>query len=61
MGLHPDFPSAIRAMTRVGKVFQPDPQAQRTYDRLYREVYQGMYKQLRPLYRKIREITGYPA
>ncbi|MNP24367.1 L-xylulose/3-keto-L-gulonate kinase [compost metagenome] len=61
LGLHPDFPSAIRAMTRVGQVFQPDPQAQRTYDRLYREVYQGMYKQLRPLYRKIREITGYPA
>ena len=48
-------------MTRVGKVFQPDPQAQLTYERLYREVYQGMYKQLRPLYRKIRDITGYPA
>ncbi|MNF97434.1 L-xylulose/3-keto-L-gulonate kinase [compost metagenome] len=61
LGLHPDFPSAIRAMTRVGQVFQPSPQAQRTYERLYREVYQGMYKQLRPLYRKIREITGYPA
>jgi sugar (pentulose or hexulose) kinase len=61
LGLHPDFPTAIRAMTRVGRVFQPDPQARLTYERLYREVYQGMYKQLRPLYRKIREITGYPA
>jgi len=61
LGLHPDFPSAIAAMTRVGRVFQPDPQAQRTYQRLYQEVYQRMYKQLKPLYQSIREITGYPA
>ncbi|OWJ91435.1 carbohydrate kinase [Pseudomonas sp. A46] len=61
LGLHPDFTTAIGAMTRVGRVFEPDPQARRTYERLYREVYLGMYRQLRPLYRKIREITGYPA
>ncbi|CAD5108143.1 FGGY-family carbohydrate kinase [Zestomonas carbonaria] len=61
LGLHADFPTAIAAMTRVGAVFQPDPQARRTYERLYREVYQGMYRQLKPLYRSIREITGYPA
>ena len=56
-----DFPTAIRAMTRVGQVFHPDPQAQRTYERLYQGVYQRMYRQLKPLYHKIREITGYPA
>lgn len=61
LGLHPDFPSAIAAMTRVGKVFQPNPQAVAVYERLYREVYLRMYQQLRPLYRSIREITGYPA
>ncbi|MBT8765160.1 FGGY-family carbohydrate kinase [Metapseudomonas boanensis] len=61
LGLYPDFPSAISAMTRVGQVFHPNPQAQGIYERLYREVYQEMYQQLRPLYRKIREITGYPA
>jgi sugar (pentulose or hexulose) kinase len=48
-------------MTRVGDVFQPNPEAQRTYERLYSEVYQRMYKQLKPLYQSIREITGYPA
>lgn len=48
-------------MTRVGKVFQPNPQAVAVYERLYREVYLRMYQQLRPLYRSIREITGYPA
>ncbi|GLK90660.1 FGGY-family carbohydrate kinase [Pseudomonas turukhanskensis] len=61
LGLHPDFPTAIAAMTRVGQVFTPNPQAQRIYERLYREVYQRMYKQLKPLYQSIRKITGYPA
>ncbi|WP_137817896.1 FGGY-family carbohydrate kinase [Pseudomonas sp. 2FG] len=61
LGLHPDFPTAIAAMTRVGQVFQPNPQAQQIYERLYTEVYQRMYKQLKPLYQSIREITGYPA
>lgn len=61
LGLHPDFPTAIAAMTRVGKVFQPNPEAVAVYERLYREVYLRMYKQLRPLYGSIREITGYPA
>jgi sugar (pentulose or hexulose) kinase len=61
LGLHPDFPTAIAAMTRVGKVFQPNPQAVAVYERLYREVYLRMYQQLKPLYRSIREITGYPA
>ncbi|WP_252271484.1 FGGY-family carbohydrate kinase [Pseudomonas subflava] len=61
LGLHPDFPTAIAAMTRVGKVFQPNPQAVAVYERLYREVYLRMYRQLKPLYGSIREITGYPA
>jgi len=61
LGLHPDFPAAIAAMTRIGQVFQPDPQAQRVYERLYQEIYQRMYRQLKPLYQSIREITGYPA
>jgi sugar (pentulose or hexulose) kinase len=48
-------------MTRVGQVFRPDPEAQRVYRQLYTQVYLRMYRQLRPLYRQIREITGYPA
>jgi sugar (pentulose or hexulose) kinase len=58
--LHPDYPAAVRAMTRSGRVFQPDPETQRTYERLYRRVYTKMYGQLQPLYREIRAITGYP-
>ncbi|HET9097609.1 MAG TPA: FGGY-family carbohydrate kinase [Candidatus Baltobacteraceae bacterium] len=60
IGLHPDFESAVRAMTRVQRVFEPIEQNRRIYDALYHRVYQRMYAQLRPLYEAIREITGYP-
>jgi sugar (pentulose or hexulose) kinase len=61
LGLHPDYATAVREMTRVGQTFQPDPTHAATYDRLYRRVYCRMYERLRPLYQDIREITGYPA
>lgn len=60
LGLHPDFPTAVAAMTRVRDTFQPDPEAHALYDRLYREVYLAMYPRLQPIYLRIREITGYP-
>lgn len=58
--LHADFPAAIREMTRVGRVFEPNHAATRIYDELYRHVYQRMYKRLQPLYAEISRITGYP-
>jgi sugar (pentulose or hexulose) kinase len=60
LGLHPSFESAVAAMTRVGRVFTPDPGTSQLYDRLYRRVYRKMYERLRPLYEEIRDITGYP-
>lgn len=60
LGMHRDFDSAVVAMTRVGSVFVPDPASQKLYDRLYRQVYLRMYRQLQPLYQRIRRITGYP-
>jgi sugar (pentulose or hexulose) kinase len=61
LGLHPDFDTAVANMTRVGDVFHPNEETRALYQRLYSEVYLKMYPQLQPLYRKIREITGYPA
>jgi sugar (pentulose or hexulose) kinase len=59
--LHGDFPSAVREMTRIGRVFDPDPQTHDLYEKLYRRVYLKLYDRLKPLYKEIREITGYPA
>lgn len=58
--LYPDFESAVKAMTRIGRVFEPDPHSQEIYDALYKKVYSKMYSRLKPLYRDIRKITGYP-
>lgn len=60
LGLHTDFATAVARMTRVGRVFQPQPEHARTYDALYRRVYSRMYDRLQPLYREIQAITGYP-
>ncbi len=58
--LHPDFKTAVNAMTHVGEVYEPDPRNHRHYEALYRDVYKKMYRRLKPLYKRIREITGYP-
>lgn len=60
LGIHPDIDRAVAAMVHVGEVRDPNPADQARYDALYREVYQRMYGRLRPLYRNIRRITGYP-
>ena len=59
--LHPDFASAVAAMSRTDRTFEPKPERRALYEALYRRVYRRMYGRLRPLYAKIREITGYPA
>lgn len=58
--LYPDFATAVKAMTRVGRVFAPIEANRAIYDRLYQQVYRRMYRQLQPLYRDIAAITGYP-
>lgn len=61
LGLHADHASAVRAMCRPGQQFTPNADAVRIYDALYREVYRELYPRLKPLYQRIRRITGYPA
>ncbi|MCJ7775814.1 MAG: FGGY-family carbohydrate kinase [Desulfobulbaceae bacterium] len=60
LGHYSDFRSAVKAMTHVGEFFEPDQANHRLYDALYHDVYKKMYKRLKPLYERIREITGYP-
>ncbi len=60
VGLHPDFNTAIAAMTHIGRTFDPDPKARAIYNDLYSGVYLQMYKRLRPLYEQVGQITGHP-
>ncbi|GAB5453244.1 MAG: FGGY-family carbohydrate kinase [Halioglobus sp.] len=59
-GLHPDYKTALARMTHEGDRFAPVVANVRLYDNLYREVYLKMYDRLHPMYKSIREITGYP-
>lgn len=60
-GYFPDHAAAAMSMTRRGDVFTPIAENVALYDALYRKVYCRMYEKLAPLYKDIREITGYPA
>jgi len=60
LGLHHDFETAIKAMTHTGEVFEPNMENYSIYNELYQDVYKKMYKRLKPFYKRIREITGYP-
>ncbi len=60
LGFHPDFETAVKKMTRMGSLFEPNVANHRLYNELYHKVYLKMYSRLKPLYKKIREITGYP-
>ena len=48
-------------MTRVSRTFEPDRRNADLYDALYEQVYSRMYRRLAPLYRRLRDITGYPS
>lgn len=59
-GLHADHATAVAQMTRVGSTFEPDPANHALYERIHHDVYRKIYRRLRPLYRSLRSITGYP-
>jgi sugar (pentulose or hexulose) kinase len=58
VGLHPDFDTAVAAMTRIRDTFEPIPENQRVYDEIYRGVYLKMYSQLKPLYEELYRIAS---
>jgi sugar (pentulose or hexulose) kinase len=54
VGIHKDFPTAIREMTHVRDTFEPDKTTHARYDELYQGVYKKMYGRLKPLYDSMR-------
>ena len=59
-GIYKDFQEAIGAMVQYQTTFTPNPERTRLYSKLYKRVYKKIFKRLSPIYRDIREITGYP-
>lgn len=56
-GLHSDYHSALKAMTRMGETFTPDKNSVRVYNQIYHEVYLHMYNRLQPFYKAMQHIT----
>jgi sugar (pentulose or hexulose) kinase len=53
--LHPDFETALGAMVRQTRTFEPDTNRHKLYDGLYHNVYQPMYDDLRLRYKAIQK------
>jgi sugar (pentulose or hexulose) kinase len=60
LGYYDDYRQAITAMTRIEQTFYPNAEHVDLYQQLFEQVYRKMYQQLKPLYKKIKAITGYP-
>jgi sugar (pentulose or hexulose) kinase len=60
VGLYPSYDIAVSNMTHGGEIFTPIAENTKTYDELYKNVYSKMYDRLNPLYKAIRQVTGYP-
>jgi sugar (pentulose or hexulose) kinase len=58
LGLHPNFDTAIKEMTRLGDTFEPNASAHAIYDEIYHDVYCKMYGRLKPLYEGIRQAVS---
>ena len=55
IGIHPDFPTAVREMTQLRDTFEPDAKIHERYNELYEGVYMQMYGKLKPLYQKLKK------
>jgi len=60
LGCFDSYAHAVKEMTRIETTFLPTSKNVVLYEQLYQQVYKKMYQQLKPLYKKIKEITGYP-
>lgn len=56
-GWYPDVSQAAEAMTATADRFEPQPETQQFYDRLYREVYQPLFPTLQTLLTRLSQIT----
>ncbi|MBI5503530.1 MAG: hypothetical protein HY899_01910, partial [Deltaproteobacteria bacterium] len=56
LGYYPDFPSAIKGMTRIKDCFEPIASNQSLYHDLHQRVYRKLYARLEPIFREIKSV-----
>jgi sugar (pentulose or hexulose) kinase len=54
---YPDAPTAAGAMTGTAGRFEPDPETQAVYDRIYGEVYRPLFPTLQPLIHRLTDLA----
>ncbi len=60
IGAYKTLNEATKNMVEYTDIFTPNPENTELYKSLFEDVYLKMYKNLEPLYKKIKDITGYP-
>jgi sugar (pentulose or hexulose) kinase len=60
VGLYPSIQEAMGNMVNYAATFEPNPEHAAIYKELFKRVYLKIYPSLKPLYKDIRDITGYP-
>ena len=60
LGIHSSFQAAVDNMVAFAQEFTPITENTAIYREMYQRVYRKMYESLEPLYKEIRDITGYP-
>lgn len=59
VGIHTSYEQAIATMVSYGDIFKPRSEHVELYTKLF-EIYKEIYPRMHTLYRRIRDITGYP-
>ena len=54
--VYPDYDSAISAMVRTARVFEPDPETHYKYETIFKKVYCPVYSRLKPVYKRIKKL-----
>ena len=60
VGIYTSINESVQCMVHTERTFTPNPEFHSLYDNLYR-VYTKIYPALKDVYKRIREITGYPS
>ncbi len=58
LGLYPDVAASARAMSRYRPAVVPEPTVHAHYERLYREVYRGLYATLAPRFARLATLAA---